>query len=255
MQERDVEGVAHRLCQGAAQVITGMMTKRETSRHELFFFVQAQDGIRHATVTGVQTCALPISGVDLRVRAERTGFSEVLVVRTREAARDPRLAQLRFRTSGTWPAVRLGAAPGTAAVVDAAGNPVFRMGAPMAWDSTVDAHPDPARGDSPTSDANQPGSAARRAPMGVRVSGTDLVVTPDPDLLSSGQLPLYVDPSVSAGRWHWTMINSTFPNQSYWSYDRSEHAKVGFINTPQNMVYRSIFDFGTDQWRGKHVLG
>src|SRR5438128_4406823 len=28
-----------------------------------FFFFQAEDGIRDATVTGVQTCALPISGV------------------------------------------------------------------------------------------------------------------------------------------------------------------------------------------------
>src|SRR6266542_3906925 len=28
----------------------------------VFFFFQAEDGIRDATVTGVQTCALPISG-------------------------------------------------------------------------------------------------------------------------------------------------------------------------------------------------
>src|SRR5689334_24195348 len=28
----------------------------------LFFFFQAEDGIRDGTVTGVQTCALPISG-------------------------------------------------------------------------------------------------------------------------------------------------------------------------------------------------
>src|SRR6478752_3665253 len=28
----------------------------------LFFFVQAEDGIRDVAVTGVQTCALPISG-------------------------------------------------------------------------------------------------------------------------------------------------------------------------------------------------
>src|SRR6267154_3513830 len=27
-----------------------------------FFFFQAEDGIRHGRVTGVQTCALPISG-------------------------------------------------------------------------------------------------------------------------------------------------------------------------------------------------
>src|SRR6266481_8456135 len=29
----------------------------------VFFFVQAEDGIRDGTVTGVQTCALPISGL------------------------------------------------------------------------------------------------------------------------------------------------------------------------------------------------
>src|SRR5689334_24559627 len=31
----------------------------------LFFFFQAEDGIRDGTVTGVQTCALPISVADL----------------------------------------------------------------------------------------------------------------------------------------------------------------------------------------------
>src|SRR2546430_10376756 len=37
----------------------------------LFFFFQAEDGIRDLTVTGVQTCALPISG-DAAV-ADRVG--------------------------------------------------------------------------------------------------------------------------------------------------------------------------------------
>src|SRR5207245_8724553 len=32
----------------------------------LFFFFQAEDGIRDATVTGVQTCALPISEYSAR---------------------------------------------------------------------------------------------------------------------------------------------------------------------------------------------
>src|SRR3989442_11798771 len=38
---------------------------RRASRY-LFFFFQAEDGIRDADVTGVQTCALPISIVFLR---------------------------------------------------------------------------------------------------------------------------------------------------------------------------------------------
>ena len=33
-------------------------------RYEYFFFFQAEDGIRDWSVTGVQTCALPISGAD-----------------------------------------------------------------------------------------------------------------------------------------------------------------------------------------------
>src|SRR5207245_5560783 len=36
-----------------------------------FFFFQAEDGIRDATVTGVQTCALPISHFDGRFEAAR----------------------------------------------------------------------------------------------------------------------------------------------------------------------------------------
>src|SRR5689334_25361599 len=48
-----------------------------------FFFFQAEDGIRDGTVTGVQTCALPISafedtilGLVARKRFERAGQHE-----------------------------------------------------------------------------------------------------------------------------------------------------------------------------------
>src|SRR5207245_5291197 len=43
----------------------------------LYFFFQAEDGIRDATVTGVQTCALPISS-----RRARLTTSSSLVIRT-----------------------------------------------------------------------------------------------------------------------------------------------------------------------------
>src|SRR5687768_17840834 len=40
----------------------------------VFFFFQAEDGIRDVAVTGVQTCALPISKVsDWTVRSESDG--------------------------------------------------------------------------------------------------------------------------------------------------------------------------------------
>src|SRR5437762_8792876 len=39
----------------------------------LFFFFQAEDGIRDTSVTGVQTCALPISTIVTRAISEPTG--------------------------------------------------------------------------------------------------------------------------------------------------------------------------------------
>src|SRR5215813_3129313 len=46
---------------------------RRRAIHRLFF--QAEDGIRHADVTGVQTCALPISGNPGQKRGGRGGAS------------------------------------------------------------------------------------------------------------------------------------------------------------------------------------
>src|SRR5207245_8772922 len=45
----------------------------------LSFFFQAEDGIRDATVTGVQTCALPIS-LRLLIDRTRSGQGQVVLV-------------------------------------------------------------------------------------------------------------------------------------------------------------------------------
>src|SRR5438034_2357351 len=46
--------------------------------HFLFFFFQAEDGIRDHCVTGVQTCALPIFAMDEYPRAEQTFLDRLL---------------------------------------------------------------------------------------------------------------------------------------------------------------------------------
>src|SRR5207245_6353837 len=62
-----------------------------------FFFFQAEDGIRDATVTGVQTCALPISAPT----AERNRFAQELF--TPLPDRYDRLAELlSFGQNGRW---------------------------------------------------------------------------------------------------------------------------------------------------------
>src|SRR5436305_12047957 len=47
------------------------------TKYHSFFFFQAEDGIRDADVTGVQTCALPISGPGARLERRRRGHVRV----------------------------------------------------------------------------------------------------------------------------------------------------------------------------------
>src|SRR5438270_2438396 len=53
------------------------------------FFFQAEDGIRDLTVTGVQTCALPISTTWLRTRCGRAGKETTGVLRSANDQRRP----------------------------------------------------------------------------------------------------------------------------------------------------------------------
>src|SRR2546422_7647133 len=54
----------------------------------VFFFFQAEDGIRDVAVTGVQTCALPISSKEGRPRRTSVGYT--LQLRLSEAESPPR---------------------------------------------------------------------------------------------------------------------------------------------------------------------
>src|SRR2546430_13104647 len=67
------------LCQGGSPRVT---TYQELG--ECFFFFQAEDGIRDLTVTGVQTCALPIfctrNLLDLRVLDKNGASTDSAVI-------------------------------------------------------------------------------------------------------------------------------------------------------------------------------
>src|SRR2546427_13226832 len=76
-----------------------------------FFFFQAEDGIRDLTVTGVQTCALPISAGTMRPAVRVTAF-DVLGNAATGFAGDVTLAITAG--TGTGGATLLGTTTGTA---------------------------------------------------------------------------------------------------------------------------------------------
>lgn len=198
-----------------------------------------------------------LPGVDLRLRADVDGFSEVLVVRSSRAAANPALRDLAFTTATKGVRLRADAA-GNLTAVDSHGRAVFNGPAPQMWDSAP-----PTGAGAPgtaveASDATGPGPGARQRAAKVAVSPGLLTVRPDPAMLSDPELvfPLYIDPSFAASRLAWTHVSAHFHTTNY--LNTSGPAKSGYYNdpnaSPSTDVYRAFFRMGTSPVNGKHIL-
>src|SRR2546429_6726850 len=75
----------------------GLPTKHVDGRRVYFFF-QAEDGIRDVAVTGVQTCALPIFR-DETGRVDRVVLTHEDVTARLDAERELRASEARFRAA------------------------------------------------------------------------------------------------------------------------------------------------------------
>src|SRR3989454_11219127 len=74
-----------------------------------FFFFQAEDGIRDYKVTGVQTCALPISVVPIEITSNVPGTTSIAVLIDKNPF--PLVGKFDF-TAGALPFVKLNAKMG-----------------------------------------------------------------------------------------------------------------------------------------------
>src|SRR5437016_8813172 len=89
---RDAELQARPTCNGCHRMIgggpsshrAGIKSMRDGGRERIprvcIFFFQAEDGIRYWSVTGVQTCALPISGFPGESRSLHREINQVYMV-------------------------------------------------------------------------------------------------------------------------------------------------------------------------------
>ncbi|WP_157855150.1 RICIN domain-containing protein [Kitasatospora purpeofusca] len=177
-----------------------------------------------------------VPGVDLKVTANQAGgFTQVLVVKTPEAAKNPRIKDLTLGMKADGVSVSADAG-GNLNATDADGRVVFRAPAPTMWDSSTAAQaptapaapaaakaglraaaaapvadanpaapaapdaapaPDDSEGLKTHSDATGPGAAAKVSQLATTPAATSLTITPDATFLdaSTTTYPVYIDPT------------------------------------------------------------
>jgi hypothetical protein len=220
------------------------------------------------------TYAEVLPGVDLVVTAQADAFSEVLVVKSREAAKQPALSTLRFHLASTGLSVRRTSSGGIEAL-DHLGLPVLTAPQPLMWDSgeqaasaqpskapaaaaravraDAGANPSPA-----TSDAgvDGPGDASSVSAMDVGVNGSTVSVLPDSDLLKDQDTiyPVYIDPTFKQAKpTGWAMVDSLYPSQEYWKFTDEGGQGLGYNTTGGSHLKRLFYMFNTAGLVGKTI--
>ena len=134
-----------------------------------------------------------------RHRFPQGGFSDTLVVKTKQAAADPGLAKLTLATASNDLSVTADAAGNLKAAATATGDAVFSAVTPTMWDSATAGTPQAKAATTAPADVTEPSPDSHTAPVAVTADDTKhtITLTPDQDLLTSSATvyPVYIDPT------------------------------------------------------------
>ncbi|RKT54155.1 LamG-like jellyroll fold domain-containing protein [Saccharothrix australiensis] len=194
-----------------------------------------------------------LPGVDLRLTASSTGYSEVLVVKSQQAAANPALTSFKLHASTTG--LDLTQTHDVISAHDDTGRVVFQGSTPIMWDSTES----PQRGPAPT--PTDPGGAKVSA-LDVDLAAADtglstaaeLTVTPDQDALRGEDVvyPVYIDPVLSRNHDGWAEVTDT----GWYYWNANMNAQVGrcgnWNNCNGSWVARSFFRFSLNDIRERN---
>ncbi|MEU2624347.1 LamG-like jellyroll fold domain-containing protein [Streptomyces sp. NPDC007157] len=220
-------------------------------------------------------------GTDLVVQATPDGFSENLVVKSRDAAQNTDLSSIRFPVSVDGVSAH-DTHSGGAAFVDGQGRPVFTTGTALMYDSSAAPAASSGTGSTTASAAsygtasqasyavtsparmtaaadesalNGPAPGARSTVMDVTVSDDALTLKPARSFLDDPgtTYPVVLDPqTTSASLSGWTTVWTSSPSTSFW---KTSHALgVGYDAWVDNKKARSFYQFDTHTLGGKKIL-
>ncbi|MFF7704519.1 LamG-like jellyroll fold domain-containing protein [Streptomyces lydicus] len=223
-----------------------------------------------------------LPGVDLRMGAQADGFTQLLVVKTAQAAASSQLAQLRLKLAADGMDVKETAAGGLEALDKGAGSAVFEAPTPLMWDSSTGTGGGSAaaarkgaksvpgegktalRGAEGGAGGSEPsaGESGKLAPVGVDVpTGQDQVVLkPDAGVLKGKDTvyPVYIDPQWSTPRAaSWTMASKYWASSPQWKFNGDHDAGMGYCDwnhcQPED-TKRLFYQIPTSAFAGKSVL-
>ncbi|MFF4104032.1 ricin-type beta-trefoil lectin domain protein [Streptomyces sp. NPDC001903] len=218
--------------------------------------------------------------VDLRLSADRQGgWSQVLIVRTAQAAANPAVRKLRLdiETDGLTVA---GDAAGNLDIKDAGGRTRFTSPTSFMWDSAAASAPAgaeqqgksakaaapqsaPSPNDPPaastTSTADGPGTGAAVKPVKTTADAKGIELVPDAELLGKGTGPWYIDPGINPvldnTNQAWAQVQEAYPdtnefNGTEYGQDKPATGYCGYNigNPPCTGIgrTRTYFQIGVD---------
>lgn len=212
--------------------------------------------------------------VDLRMGAQADGFSQLLVVKSAQAATSEELAQLRLKLAADGMDVNETATGGLAAVDRGARSPVFEAPTPLMWDSSAgdgtstsesravrravapDGFDEVRRGEPAATESGKLASVSVDVPAGQ----DEVVLTPDADVLNGKDTvyPVFIDPQWSAPRaTGWTMASKYWASSPQWKFNGEHDAGLGRCNwdyCKPNDTKRLFYRVPTSAFAGKSVL-
>lgn len=202
--------------------------------------------------------------VDLVTTVTVEGFSNVLVLKTPEAAELPEVANLRLGVTGVGLTIQETDDGGVVALDPVTGNPVLEADAPTMWDSGTQEGGDAAaqrtaEAETETpADARGPGDTSKVAPVELDFAQGTLTLTPDRAMLtgSDTSFPLYIDPvwqsNTNSG---WAMVDSGYPNEEYWKFDGKRHERIGACpNRCNDSKIKRLFYQMATPYAGKTII-
>ncbi|MFD7735174.1 LamG-like jellyroll fold domain-containing protein, partial [Kitasatospora phosalacinea] len=231
--------------------------------------------------------------VDLKLTASAAGFSQVLVVHSAGAAKNPELDALRLGLQGDGLTVKQEADGSLKAVDPVGGGTVFQAPVPVMWDSSkvadaASAGAGPAGAaasgaaksarsksaaaqapaDSAASaedDGSVPGEGAKMTRLKVDLPKGGMVLTPDRGMLDdpSTVYPVMIDPAwYTPNASGWAGVSRTYPNQTYWKFTYTSTYVhdwgVGYCGDTSRCaptdVKRAFFQIPSGAFVGKQIL-